>query len=223
VGLVLDGDGFPKAHELFEGTRQDRGTLGAMLDRLEQRTGKRPGATVVVDRGMTSPDNLDQIWARGLHHIVAGCQSERTPWERSFRANKTPWWPPIRSNASRIAHVQKEPRLFYSSSPALDTGGRAACRSFPSPSWALRHPSLTHRRRSGASSVDSHGRMPRLCLDRIHRSLSTRPKAEPFIQRCGICVILVVSPGMLGGVSRDSVGNRPFATGSFTDATRREI
>jgi len=27
VGLVLDRDGFPKAHEVFEGNRQDRTTM----------------------------------------------------------------------------------------------------------------------------------------------------------------------------------------------------
>ncbi len=52
VGLVLDRDGFPKAHEVFDGHRQDRTTVAEMLDRLEKRTGPQPGATVVVDRGM---------------------------------------------------------------------------------------------------------------------------------------------------------------------------
>ncbi len=80
VGLVLDRDGFPKAHEVFEGNRQDRGTVEEMLKSLEKRTGKKLGATVVVDRGMAYPENLDQIRARGLHYLVAGRQEERIPW-----------------------------------------------------------------------------------------------------------------------------------------------
>ena len=40
VGLVLDREGFPKAHEVFDGNRQDRATLDAMLEALEQRTGR---------------------------------------------------------------------------------------------------------------------------------------------------------------------------------------
>ena len=52
VGLVLDRDGFPKAHEVFEGNRQDRSTVQEMWESLEKRTGKKPGVTVVVDRGM---------------------------------------------------------------------------------------------------------------------------------------------------------------------------
>ena len=52
VGLVLDRDGFPKAHEIFDGNTQDRSNLDQMLDVLEKRMGQRPGATVIVDRGM---------------------------------------------------------------------------------------------------------------------------------------------------------------------------
>jgi len=79
VGLVLDSDGFPKAHEVFEGNRQDRTTVESMLTALEQRVGKKPGATVVVDRGMAYDDQLRQIQAQGYHYIVAGRQPERIP------------------------------------------------------------------------------------------------------------------------------------------------
>ena len=51
IGLVLDRDGFPKAHEVFDGNRHDQTTVEDMLTRLEERTGRRGGATVVVDRG----------------------------------------------------------------------------------------------------------------------------------------------------------------------------
>ncbi len=50
VGLVLDREGFPKAHEVFDGHRTDRTTLADMLEILEARTGRTGGATVVVDR-----------------------------------------------------------------------------------------------------------------------------------------------------------------------------
>src|SRR5881409_552064 len=80
VGLVLDRDGFPKAHEVFDGNIQDRSSVEAMLDALEKRTGKRPGATVIVDRGMAFDENLEQIRKRGLHYLVAGLQPERNQW-----------------------------------------------------------------------------------------------------------------------------------------------
>src|SRR5213593_541122 len=80
VGLVLDREGFPKAHEVFDGNRQDRPSLDKMLDALEKRTGKRIGATVIVDRGMAFDENLEQIRKRGLHYLVAGLQPERNQW-----------------------------------------------------------------------------------------------------------------------------------------------
>jgi hypothetical protein len=77
VGLVLDRDGFPKAHEVFDGNTQDRQSLDAMLAALEKRTGKRPGSTVIVDRGMAYDENLKQIRQRGQHYLVAGRQAKR--------------------------------------------------------------------------------------------------------------------------------------------------
>jgi transposase len=77
VGLVLDRDGFPQAHEVFEGNRTDRTTVADMLEALEQRVGRTPGATVVVDRGMAFADNLQQIKERGYHYLVASRQGER--------------------------------------------------------------------------------------------------------------------------------------------------
>jgi transposase len=80
VGLVLDREGFPKAHEVFDGNTQDRESLDQMLEALERRTGKRPGTTVIVDRGMAYDENLEQIRQRGHHYLVAGLQGERNQW-----------------------------------------------------------------------------------------------------------------------------------------------
>ncbi len=80
VGLVLDRNGFPKAHEVFDGNKQDRGTVKEMLDTLEKRAGKKVGSTVIVDRGMAYQENLDEIRGRHYHYIVAGRQPERNEW-----------------------------------------------------------------------------------------------------------------------------------------------
>jgi len=87
VGLVLDRDGFPKAHEVFDGNLQDRQSVDRMLDVLETRVGKKAGATVIVDRGMAYAENLDQIRRRGLHYLVAGLQPERNEWLEEFEAD----------------------------------------------------------------------------------------------------------------------------------------
>jgi transposase len=100
VGLVLDRDGFPKAHEVFDGNRVDRTTLADMLTTLEERTGRRGGATVVVDRGMAFADNLQEITARGHHYLVAGRQAERTPHLDAFE-DATGWADVIRQPSPR--------------------------------------------------------------------------------------------------------------------------
>ncbi|MDP2972886.1 MAG: IS1634 family transposase [Deltaproteobacteria bacterium] len=109
VGLVLDRDGFPKAHEIFEGNRQDRTTVDEMLQILEKRTGKHPGATVVVDRGMAYEENLEQIRAHGLHYLVAGRQSERNEWLDDFE-EEADWEEVIRMPSPRNP-LQKKSRV----------------------------------------------------------------------------------------------------------------
>jgi transposase len=100
VGLVLDRDGFPKAHEVFEGNRQDRSTVQEMLESLEKRTGKKTGVTVVVDRGMAYEENLQAIRAQGYHYLVASRQWERNAWLAEFD-HEDDWEEVIRTPAPR--------------------------------------------------------------------------------------------------------------------------
>jgi len=106
VGLVLDRDGFPKAHEIFEGNQQDCSTVEEMLKILEKRRGKHPGATVVVDRGMAYKENLEQIRAHGLHYLVAGRQSERNEWLDDFE-KEADWEEVIRVPSPRNPFQKK--------------------------------------------------------------------------------------------------------------------
>ena len=110
VGLVLDRDGFPKAHEVFEGNRQDRASLEDMLCLLEQRSGRRGGATVIVDRGMSYEDNLAQIKARGHHYLVATRQSERQAWFDEIEDDEG-WEELIRQPSPRNS-AQKKSRVW---------------------------------------------------------------------------------------------------------------
>jgi transposase len=100
VGLVLDRDGFPKAHEVFEGNRQDRSTVQEMLESLEKRTGKKTGVTVVVDRGMAYEENLQEIRAQGYHYLVASRQPERNAWLAEFD-HEDDWEEVIRTPSPR--------------------------------------------------------------------------------------------------------------------------
>jgi len=84
IGLVVNRDGFPIAHEVFAGNTQDRATLATTLDRLKARIGLPEGSTIVVDRGMAFDENLAEIKARKLHYLVASRQPERTRWLAEF-------------------------------------------------------------------------------------------------------------------------------------------
>jgi transposase len=115
VGLVLDREGFPKAHEVFEGNRQDRTTLGEMLAALERRTARAGGATVVIDRGLAFEDNLRQIHARGYHYVVAGRQGERAQhWEAV--EDEAGWQEVIRPPSPRNPG-QKKSRVWIKRQP----------------------------------------------------------------------------------------------------------
>jgi transposase len=106
VGLVLDREGFPKAHEIFEGNRLDRTTVKEMLDTLEKRVGRKPGATVVVDRGMAYEEDLAEIRAHGHHYLVAGRQPERNAWLDDFEAEGD-WEEVIRTPSPRNPGQEK--------------------------------------------------------------------------------------------------------------------
>src|SRR5438094_6503976 len=109
VGLVLDRDGFSKAHEVFDGNIQDRRSLDQMLDALEKRTGKKLGATVIVDRGMAFAENLEQIRKRQLHYLVAGRQSERNQWLEELENDDG--WEQVHRTPSPRNPFQKKTRV----------------------------------------------------------------------------------------------------------------
>jgi hypothetical protein len=48
--------------------------------------GRRPGSTVVVDRGMAYEEDLEQIRAHGHHYLVAMRQPKRNAWLEEFEA-----------------------------------------------------------------------------------------------------------------------------------------
>jgi transposase len=64
IGLAVNREGFPLAHEVFAGNRHDLTALDEMLTALDQRVGLEPGQTVVVDRGMSGQENVKRIVAR---------------------------------------------------------------------------------------------------------------------------------------------------------------
>jgi transposase len=84
IGLVLNREGFPLAHEIYDGNTQDRTTVADMLTLLDARIGLKPGQLVVVDRGMAYEETLAQITSRKLHYLIAARQPERDRWLADF-------------------------------------------------------------------------------------------------------------------------------------------
>jgi len=84
IGLAVNRDGFPLAHEVLAGNRHDSTTLEQMLEALDKRIGLQPGQTVVVDRGMSGEDNVKQIVAKNLHYLVAEPYGARSDWVEEF-------------------------------------------------------------------------------------------------------------------------------------------
>jgi transposase len=110
VGLVLGREGFPKAHEIFEGSRGDAKSVEDMLTALEKRTGKQTGKTVVVDRGMAFAENLAQIQAHGHHYLVASRQGERNEHLDAFEEDQG--WEEILREPSPRNPGQKKSRVL---------------------------------------------------------------------------------------------------------------
>lgn len=66
LGLVLDGSGFPKMSRIFPGNVSEPGTLQEMLATLSNKT----DATVIMDAGIASQDNLKYLAENGYKYIV---------------------------------------------------------------------------------------------------------------------------------------------------------
>ncbi len=84
LGLVLDEDGFPKASKMFAGNVSEPSTLKGMLDALRVDSEKQlclfsKPATVVMDAGVATEENLELIRKEGLHYL---CVSRSRPDER---------------------------------------------------------------------------------------------------------------------------------------------
>ena len=118
IGLVVNGEGFPKAHEVFAGNRTDGTTVEEMLAALDQRlggaqeetieaSGKVP--TVVVDRGMASEENLKQIKDRHYHYVVAARHNERDKFLPEFEEQSG--WKDVIRQASPTNPYQVKSRL----------------------------------------------------------------------------------------------------------------
>ncbi len=76
LGLVLDASGFPRRSEVFAGNVSEPKTLEQMLQRLSASAGAG-GATVVLDAGIATEENVEWLKARGYRYLVVSRSRHR--------------------------------------------------------------------------------------------------------------------------------------------------
>ena len=88
IALAVTKEGFPVAHEVIDGNVKDHATLGGLLDPLERRLGKAK-RILIMDRGISTKDNIEVLKTRGYEYVVALRRSELKGFEAEIIAE--PW------------------------------------------------------------------------------------------------------------------------------------
>ena len=83
LALVVTREGMPLRYEVFAGNRTDVTTVEEIVDAMEARYGVAQRIWV-MDRGMTSEDNLEWLRAGGRRYLVGTPKSELRKWARQI-------------------------------------------------------------------------------------------------------------------------------------------
>ena len=83
IGFVVDGEGFPLKHKLFEGNRSDSKTLIEVVNDLKKDLSEAT-PTLIIDAGMSSDENLTAIRTAGFHYLAAVKRTKRSHFSDIF-------------------------------------------------------------------------------------------------------------------------------------------
>src|SRR5438128_1925298 len=83
AALVVTREGVPLGYEVFAGNRTDVTTVEDIVEAMEARYGLAQRIWV-MDRGMTSEDNLDWLRETGRRYLVGTPKSELRKWARAI-------------------------------------------------------------------------------------------------------------------------------------------
>ena len=83
MALVVTREGMPLGYELFAGNRPDVTTVEEIVETMEARYGLAQRIWV-MDRGMTSEDNLTWLREGGRRYLVGTPKSELRKWARQI-------------------------------------------------------------------------------------------------------------------------------------------
>jgi len=83
IALVVTREGMPLGYEVFPGNRTDVTTVEEIVESMEQRFGMA-GRVWVMDRGMTSEDNLEWLRSTNRRYLLGTTRSEMKQWGRQL-------------------------------------------------------------------------------------------------------------------------------------------
>src|SRR6266404_2306033 len=83
LALVVTREGMPLGYEVFAGNRTDVTTVEEIVEAMEARYGIAQRIWV-MDRGMTSEDNLEWLRSGGRRYLVGTPKSELRKWARAI-------------------------------------------------------------------------------------------------------------------------------------------
>jgi hypothetical protein len=83
LALVVTREGMPLGYEVFAGNRTDVTTVEEIVEAMEARYGLAQRIWV-MDRGMTSEDNLEWLRQTGRRYLVGTPKSELKKWARAI-------------------------------------------------------------------------------------------------------------------------------------------
>lgn len=80
---VVTREGFPSGYEVFDGNRTDGTTVEDIVETMETRYGKADRVWV-MDRGMTSAENLQWLQEGERKYVIGTPKSELRKWEQEL-------------------------------------------------------------------------------------------------------------------------------------------
>jgi transposase len=89
IGLVVTREGVPLGYEVFAGNRTDVTTVEEIVTTMERRYG-RAGRVWVMDRGMTSADNIAWLQSGGRQYLIGTAKGELKRFAREL-ADRRDW------------------------------------------------------------------------------------------------------------------------------------
>ncbi len=119
MGLVLDVSGFPKRSRVFAGNAGEAATLQEMLTELAAPA----GATVVMDAGIASEENLAWLTGQGYRYVVVSRKQTRI--FDPDKAIEVPTTNGVPVQVQRVQETGSHEALLYCYSPARAEKDRA--------------------------------------------------------------------------------------------------